>query len=501
MGNHTIQDALLGSTESVAAGAISAQIGDKLHSQVRPQVSPIPLGNHSGRTSDFPLHCLGSQGQAAAEALQELTQAPKGLCAQGVLTAMSTAVSGWGWVESIAGTTYPISLYLTCVAQSGERNTAVDGLAQKGIRVFESELANECREARQAAKATGEEMEDLPDPSILVNDATYEGLLLTLSQGPGFGCLSNDDAAGFWGGYSMGRDQRQKMLAGLSQLHSGSLMKRSRMHGKAPDISGKCLTIGLMFQPYLIGQVFGDREMVEQGFLPRILPCFPVSTMGTRFFRKPDPRAKSRVEDFGRHSFKVLDAVRAQRAVFLPPDDPFAPSVPVLSLSAGAHEVLRKLHDELEEGLADGGRYSTVRGFAGRATEHATRLAAVITLFDDISAQEVSRVAAEAGAELARFYLAEFQYLHRLGKAAKDQGAAVELGRWLRRQYGPGGLGHDKDVSQYGPAQFRKAGDRRTVLETLAAHHWIEMLQPGTVVDGSKRQVAFRVNPAIDSVL
>lgn len=142
-----------------------------------------------------------------------------------------------------------------------------------------------------------------------------------------------------------------------------------------------------------------------------------------------------------------------------------------------------------------------VRGFAGRATENATRLAGVIALFDSIYAKEVSEGAAVSACELMRFYIAEFSNLLSLAKLQKDESAAGELGTWLARQYGAGGLGHDKEISQFGPPSFRKKGDRQEALRVLSEHGWIEMLPKGTVVAGAKRAEAFRVSKRIAEVL
>lgn len=273
------------------------------------------------------------------------------------------------------------------------------------------------------------------------------------------------------------------------------------MHGQDTTVSGVPLTIGLMFQPYLIGSVFGDAEMVEQGILARVLPCYPASTMGTRLYRRPDPASDATAEAFARRCYEVLTCIKLRKASLPTQTDPFKPAFSVLPLLEDARDVLIGLHDEIEVGLAPRGPFSRIRAFASRVVENATRLAGIITLFDDLEATAVSRVAAESGAQLARFYIDEFSYLYELGQTSKDHSAAGQLGAWLAKQYGPGGVGHDKDVSQFGPAAFRKAGDRRPALDLLAAHGWVEILPPETVVDGANRQVAFRVAEKIHEVL
>lgn len=462
--------------------------------------APQPLGGSEGRAASFPTNALGKHGSAMAQALHQKFQAPPALCAQAVLCAMNTTVSSWGQVEAIHGAGMPLSLYLISVAQSGERKTAVDDAAQRGIKVFQKEL-NASLEAAQNAAITQEEADMLPSAEIIVNEPTYEGLLRTMSRGPGFTCLSNDDAASFFGGHAMSAEKKQKTTAGISQIWSGTSVYSPRADGRNAGVEDVPLSISLMFQPYLNSQVFGDREMVEQGFLARVLPCYPKSTMGTRFFRECPVESERQILEFANRVFDTLQDVQALRAMRAAPADRFASHLPLLGLSKAARKVLIGFHDEIEAQLARGGKFEKVRGFAGRATENATRLAGVVALFDNINTQEVPEEAAISACELMRFYIAEFSNLLSLAKSQKDESAAGELGAWMARQYGAGGVGHDKEISQFGPPAFRKKGDRQEAIRVLREHGWIEMLPKGTVVDGAKRAEAFRVSERIGEVL
>ncbi|WP_171183783.1 DUF3987 domain-containing protein [Ruegeria sp. HKCCC2117] len=486
-------NALLSNTEA----AIPLSAANCEEPLLRP-IPPIPLGGTVGRTSVFPVDALGAFGSEAAKNLHDYIQAPMALCAQAVICAMSTTVSSWGHVKAIYGSSLPISVYLITVAQSGERKTAVDSLAQLGIKAYEREVLQLAKSAEVEDSLVGE---DLPESDILVNDPTYEGLLGIMSRGQGFACLSNDDAAGFLGGNSMNKENRQKTIAGLSQIWSGSDVKRPRAHGRDTCISNVPLTMSLMFQPYLIGQVYGDREMVEQGILPRVLPCYPESTMGKRLFAEVKPEKEEKVRAFATRVFDTLQELRTLRACCTTPSDRFSSGVPTLPLSTEARVVLIDFYNEIEVQLGIGGKFEAIRGFAGRATENATRLAAIITLFDDIQSTEVSEIAALSACNLMRFYLDEFAFLLRLGKSERDNSSAGDLGKWMARRYGAGGTGYDKDVSQFAPAAFRKKGDRQLAIQTLVDHHWIELLPAGTFVDGAKRKEAFRVSPLIANVL
>lgn len=459
---------------------------------------PQPMDVTEGREAEFPVECLGDNGAKAVRAMAALAQAPTALCAQCALSAMATSVSGFGRVKALHGQTMPMSLYFFSIARSGERKSFVDELAQKGICAFEQQMAVELQTISDAG--SNQDVQDRIS-DVLVGEPTYEGLLRNLTKGPGIACLSNDDAAGFFGGYSMSKEQKQKMVAGLSRLWSGSTIKAPRANGGGFNVSGVPLSMSLMFQPYMIGQVYGDLEMVEQGILARVLTCYPRSTMGTRFFQEPDPIAEHVVDTFGRTVLANLHEMRARRDAFVRSDDVFADPCEVLVLSDGARRELISLHDSIEKELGAGGALSGIRGFAARATEQATRLAAVITLFDDRDAQAVHRDAAVAAKELMRFYMAEFSYVRRMAKTHSDQSEAIELGNWMAREYGAGGIGYDKNVSQFGPMAFRKKGARRQLMQSLIDHHWVAMLPAGTFVDGAKRDEAFMINPRITEVI
>lgn len=338
---------------------------------------PQALGGVAGREAPFPLSALGREGSKVAGAFRELFQAPDGLCGQAVISAMSATVSGWGNVQTIHGAHMPMAVYLATVAQSGERKSAVDGAEQTGIKVFETQLRGTLEE-RRAMMDDESAAKDNNSADIIVNDPTWEGLLRTMSNGPGFCSLNNDDAAGFFGGRAMSRDQRQKTIAGLSQIWSGGDVRRARVHGQDQFITGVPLTMSLMFQRYLIPSVFEDLELVEQGLLARVLPCFPPSTMGTRFFKEPSGDAARSIEDFARRTFERFENVSLIRELRSKPKDIFAPQLPALVLSSKARAALIDFFSEVEAELRPEGRYASITGFANRAVENATRLAAII---------------------------------------------------------------------------------------------------------------------------
>ncbi len=460
----------------------------------------------------FPLHALGREGAAAAEALRRTILAPDAICGQSILTAMSVAASLFGKVRSFHGGALPIAAYFITVARSGERKTTADEAAMKGVRGFEKEMRRRYAEAEAARRAAEEDRSGKrgkakrdddrgPSAEILATDPTFEGLLDAMSRGPGTACLANDDAAGFFGGFAMSRDQRQKTISGLSQIFSGSEVKRPRAHGSNELVGGVPLTLHLMFQPYLLPQVYGDQQMCEQGILPRVLPAYPESSIGSRFFRKPAQPDLDALASFNRRCLDILREFHAAKELHAAPMDVLAEEQRVLPLSSEAERLLIDLADKVEAASAPGKSYAGISSFAARAAENATRLAAIITLFDNPAATEVEASAVENARELMRYYLTTQRHLCRVSLADRKEADAAELGTWLFGQFGADVATHDQRVSQYAPAKFRDMAARRAALNILARHRWIEMLPANSIIDGSPRKIAFRISPDIESVL
>jgi hypothetical protein len=471
--------------QDTANDAFSGAEPVNLHSVdgARPQLLPRfqPATEFNGLDIPFPVSALGKTAAAAVWAIGECSQAPIALCAQTVLGVMSSVASMYGDVETLQNRPMPIAIFLMTVAKSGERKSETNTLASGGIRAFEAGLRKTLAEGSSA--------------DICFSEPTYEGLLDRLERGPGIGFLNNDDGGGFFGSHAMSRDQRTKTISGLSQLYSGQPINRPRATKASKPLSGVPLTLHLMFQPYLVNEVFGDRELREQGILPRTLPAFPRSTMGTRMFKGRNKEASRAIDDFNRHCLGLLEKLFVAKQMFQAVDDPLAHSRRVLPISDGAFEHLCSFHDEIEGKIGKGGALENISSFALRATENAIRLAAIMTLFDSPSATEVSLEAAQSGTELARFYIATVQGLTGFALAGNALGDVAPLAKWLTRRVKPGDVFHSQWLLQCAPEQFRKKEALGSAIATLIERGWLIPQPSGTVVAGAPRKQSFCLHP------
>ena len=440
-----------------------------------------PADELNGFDIPFPVSALGKTAAAAVRAIGESSQAPIALCAQTVLGVMSATASMYGDVETLQGRPMPIAIFLMTVAKSGERKSTTNAFASGGIRAFEAGLSKTLAEGSSA--------------EICFSEPTYEGLLDRLERGPGTGFLNNDDGGGFFGSHAMSKDQRTKTISGLSQLYSGEPINRPRATKASKPLSGVPLTLHLMFQPYLVKEVFGNRELCEQGILPRTLPAFPPSAMGTRMSTGRNKAVDQAITDFSRHCLGLLEGFSLAKQTYQAVDDPLAHPRRVLPISEAALTHLCAFFDEIESQLGVGGPLEKIASFASRATENAIRLAAIMTLFDSPSATEVSLEAAQSGTELARFYIATVQGLIGYANAGHALGDAAPLAKWLTQRVKSGEVFHSQWLLQYAPDRFRKKETLGAAIATLVERGWLTPQPSGTVVDGAPRKQSFCLHP------
>jgi hypothetical protein len=118
----------------------------------------------------------------------------------------------------------------------------------------EHKVAMANHKAALSGLGRGEEKPEQPVcPSFLVTEATIEGAFKAIATGCGFLGWFTDEAAAFWGGHSMSKDQRAKSSGIVSNLWDGSYSVRPRA-GQDGDgyVPPTATTINLMFQPTLI---------------------------------------------------------------------------------------------------------------------------------------------------------------------------------------------------------------------------------------------------------
>lgn len=478
---------------------------------------PQPLLREIPPGEAYPVHALGPL-QQAVRAVQDITQAPVGIAAQSALSVASLAVQGFADVETLGGDA-PCSLFCLTIAESGERKSSCDRLLMRGVRdhekalgeVFRTEFADyevareiwtgkrkrmmgeaagsdkmKAANAEADLRAMGPEPRPPLFPNVTAQEPTFEGLLKLYQTGrPALGLFS-DEAGGFIGGHAMNSDNRLKTIAGLSQLWNGDTVNRIRSGDGASNYPGRRLAMHLMAQPIAARPLMADPQASGQGFLARFLISEPPSAIGTRLRRGHEAESAMAVSAFTARLTTILETP-------MPTDENPQELMPQrLPLSQGARELLWRFYEAVETAQGAGGQMEHVRAYASKAAEQAARIAAVLTLWEDLNSPEVSPEAMGWGVTLAQFYLGEARRLAEAGLVSEDTAKAERLRVWLLDSWP-----HDdvlpSDILNKGPNALRERTKLVGPLAVLVKTGWLVPLPQGAEVRGTSRKEAYRI--------
>lgn len=516
---------VIGIAEQIRTG--TASLSDltadlqKAAAPARHHARPLPLERRTREPSPFPVDALGDVLGPAAEAIHDRTQAPKSLCAQSALAGASLAVQGHVDVVLPTGARRPASVFLLCLAESGERKSAADDLALDPVSRREEELAEQYRmeveryrnaeAAHEKARAEVLAQKDLnrtarqaaldalgpaptaPAPPLLTTpDPTWEGLLWLQAQQPSV-AIATAEGGLFAGSNGMNSENRDKMAAGLNSEWDGTGIKRSRRGDGSTVLHGRRLTVNVLIQPEIGRALLGDSRLDDQGFLARFLVVAPPPAAGTRFWREPRPESDAALRRYSAHLLEILRREPPYR-------DPEAGGVSGLNprplrLSPDARRLWIEFSNEIEAQVGPGGGLARVKPFACKLAEHAARLAAILAAVENIDCSTVENRHMEAALRLAVFYADEAQRIKEESAADPDLRDARTLLSWLhaermQRVAVP-------VVQRFGPnaLRSRKAAGIRSLLGLLSEYGWLWPIPGGCTIDAHHYSEAFEVVP------
>jgi hypothetical protein len=408
-------------------------------------------------------------------------------------------------------------LYLMTVAKSGERKSACDNLAQRGVAEREGELREAYDAERPAwgnrkeaweksrAEATGakvkgmeakrlalEELGPEPQPplapELTVDEPTLEGLFKLFQHGQPSAGLFAGEAATFLGGHGMAEDAKVRMAGALTHMWDGKPLSRTRA-GERVTLPGRRLSAHLIAQPKVAALLTADPLIAGaggQGLVNRFLIVAPETAAGTRFYCDPQPGTDEVIANFAQRACAALATpwpLAAGKANELTPRP--------LPLSPAAREKWIAFQHETERQIGPGGRLESIRGMGNRLPAHAARLAAVLTLFADLDAVEIDDLTMGCGIELARYYAGEALRLVDAEQVSPELRLA-ELARCWFESW-PEELISLPDLYQRGPNAIRCQETARKVVALLEDHGFL-VREPGSaVVAGHRRREVWRI--------
>jgi hypothetical protein len=389
------------------------------------------------------MNALGSILAGAADAIHDKVQAPKAIGAQSVLAAATLAVQGHGDVKLPTGQIKPISNFFVTIAESGERKTAADYEALWPVRKREAALreklawdrarehaikkANGTHSAmKQALDAIGREPPSPLEPMLTCTEPTFEGLwkLLTIGQ-PSIGIFATEGGQ-FIGGHGMSADNKLRTSTGLSMARDGDPIRRVRAGEGAFVLPGRRVAIHLMAQPDVVSLFMHDPLIQEQGLLSRTLISSPVSMAGQRLWREPADTSDAALKTYGARLLTIMEMP-------LPLADGKTNELRprTLPLSRQSRELWIAFANHIERAISPNGELEPVRGLANKIPEHAARLAAVLTLVNDIEARQINDEQMSGGIELAQHYAGEALRLLGASQISAELRLAQRTLAWL----------------------------------------------------------------------
>jgi len=486
--------------------AIVENAGDEKAEPPRPLMRELPPAD------PFPVDALGPVLAPAARAVHDRVRAPLAICGQSVLAAATLASQGHANVELPMGHAKPLSSFFVSVAATGERKSAADQEALWPVRKREAALREASsgerleyenaetawKKARDAAvrKAKGdrarikETLDALGpppqpplEPLLTCSEPTYEGVCKLLAVGqPSIGIFAAEGGQ-FVGGHGMADDAKLRTAAGLSTLWDGEPIKRVRATDGITVLPGRRVAVHLMVQPDVGSLWFADGLLVEQGLMSRVLVTAPESASGQRIWREPEPESDATMKRYGARLLDILE-----RPLPLAPQGHKELAPCTLPLSRDAQRLWVAFHDHVEKRLGAGGELDPVRGLANKLPEHAARIAAVLTLVDNIEAGEVGTGDMEAGIVLAQHYAAEAMRLFGASSVSGDLREAQHLLAWLDTAWSEP-LVSLPDIYQRGPNSIRDKARARRALTILVDHGWLVAAPAGDVAGTFRREV------------
>lgn len=451
---------------------------------------PSPLPHAEPAPAPYPVDCLSPRLREVVQAVAKKTQAPEAIAAQSVLAVVSLTFASRAKVQTL-GSTANAACFFVLIALSGERKSATDGWAMGGVNrtVLElrqeyAQLMKEHEESLDALERSEPKPPQPVCPNFLVTEPTIEGAFKAIGSQAGFLGWFTDEAATFWGGHSMSKEKQALTCGTLSKFWDGAFFIRPRAtqegDGYVPPTS---TTVNLMFQPNLIRDTFGNEFILGQGILARMLPAWPESNMGKRRYRQSDPSDDAIVKTFQDVTAEALRHTLED------------PTEKTLTLSEGAFMECVAFHDDVETELGRGKWAADISSFAAKAPEHACRLAAIMTLYEDPEASTISEAMMKSSCGIVKYHLQQFKYLCVAGTNEDSVAHAQKLLDWLKSNFNPGdGFATDR-ILQTGPVRTRNRGTMDRALAILVQHDWIAALPEGTIVDGKPRRKAYMLNP------
>lgn len=459
--------------------------------------SPIQLIPELAPAALYPVGALGTVLGEAAVSIARKVQCPIEIAAQSVLAVASLAAQAHADVLMPFGQTRPLSLFLFSIALSSDRKTSADYEALTPIREREKELGDQygydleqarmCQAAWQGErkkieadkklgyderierlKRLGREPETPLHPILAVPEPTVEGLMKMWPNAHAALGLFSAEGGQLVGGHSMSEDNRLKTAAAYSELWDGKPVRRVRAGDGVTILNGRRFSLHVMIQPEAAQAFLSDTLLRSQGLLSRILIAAPATMAGQRFYKAAEEHDNGSIRAYARVVGRLLQQpwplADGKRNELLPR---------ALRISSDAQEIWREFYDDIESRSGPGSELVAVREFAGKAAEHAARIAGVLSIVGDPGAQEIGAETMRNATALVGWYVGEAQRLAAAAITDPKVARAQRLLDWTRARSDIPAEGISiRWIARNAPTELRTKDAAEGAVAILANHGW-----------------------------
>lgn len=408
---------------------------------------PETLAADTSKPTPYPIDAWEGLLKNVIVAVAHYAQVPLAMAGQCVLGAI--AHIGQQFVNAPHGDRHnPASLILVTEGESGSGKTETMNLTHLKIDEYEKRqyqlyLTDLETWEKDKASLTGKERQTFLDstpkpynPETVFKDATIETILdkyvnLEIINAS----WATDDAAQFFNGHSMTSKTAGNALTSFTDLYSGGVVNRSRSQKNAfanprTKAFNARLTLMLMAQRIILEPALSDPLLNGQGFLARALISCPEDLRGYRTWNDP------KRENDKAYNNPDLIAYWSRCESLLNPSPanlPIAPNgeperIKIQWADSKAKQVFDDHKQAIENRQRKGGVFATLKAYASRMAENASRIASLIAFFDErttITADDIKRA----------YLLVEYSTTERLryldATPQGEQNDSEKLSSWL----------------------------------------------------------------------
>ncbi len=394
--------------QAQAPTTVQEDAGEK-QPEVTVEVDEIPVGRAiSVKKPEFPTKALKSLGDVVMLMATSVQVAPAMVV--GVLIAFLSAILQAFFNVSLyaSGEGKPLSLNMFLIADSGERKSSTIHAIAKPLYLAIQKLLDDRKR-------------------MLVQDVTVDGLVVGLIERCPSQMLLVPEAATLLSSHAMSKDNLMRFLGILSSLFSGEAISRTRVdeHHYA---EGRRLNALIMSQTIVAMEFLGSDMVMQQGLGNRFLYDTPESQRGMRLFNEhdldSDPEYLAYCQFIDTMVSRVMKINEVTGGV----------SVKVIRTSPEAKAIWIHHYNSLEMGCCEGGAFAAHAGYVTRFPEQTLRLAGILTLVEDLDADEITADAMSRAVMLADYYLQSAIHLFAKAPADNDEFQARTLLNWMREK-------------------------------------------------------------------